>query len=277
MSRSKGLPPVHPDNWQNQLAEKALEFFEYMSESVVSDVLVSRITDDSSHQYVSFSQLITDVSIEEDAIKLFEKAISLFQDNPFFKVHLGRYYSIKKKLTGISMAIKYTDEGIFCSQNYSRLVRGQFAQMKGVVYSRQVNYLVEQGAELETIIEMAVEGVENFRRAVSIAPDFVDGYIPEVRMMCKVFEYIERKTGNFREYVKSNSAHPLSLMQFPIPLTPLSVFQTAISMLFGALVLPASVAKISHQHRSMKLWNCCTTCKPAEELVEDQLIDRLWS
>lgn len=208
MTLSKGLPPVHPDNWQNQLAEKALEFFEYMSESVVSDVLVSRITDDSSHQYVSFSQLITDVSIEEDAIKLFEKAISLFPDNPFFKVHLGRYYSIKKKSTGISMAIKYTDEGIFCSQNYSKLVRGQFAQMKGVVYSRQVNYLVEQGAELETVIEMAVEGVENFRRAVSIAPDFVDGYIPEVRMMCKVFEYIERKTGNFRKYVKSTSAHP---------------------------------------------------------------------
>jgi len=208
MTRPEGLPAMHPDNWQNQLAEKALDFFEHMSEAVVSDVLISRIIDDSSHQYVSFSQLITDVPIEDDAIKLFEKAISLYPDNPFFKVHLGRYYSIQKRLAGIDMAIKYTDEGIFCSQNLSRLARGQFAQMKGVVYSRQVSYLVEQSAEPETVIKMALEGVANFRRAVSIAPDFVDGYIPEVRMMCKVFEYIERKTGNFCEYVKSNDAHP---------------------------------------------------------------------
>ena len=208
MTSSKDSPHVHPDNWQSQLAEKALDFFEHMSEAVVSDVLLSRITDDSSHQYISFSQLIIDVPFEDDAIKLFEKAISLFPDNPFFKVHLGRYYSIQKRSAGFSMAIKYTDEGIYCSQGYSRLPRGQFAQMKGVVYSREVNYLVEQEAEIERVIEMADEGVKNFRRAVSIAPDFVDGYIPEVRMMCKVFEYIDYKTGNFYDYVRSAGAHP---------------------------------------------------------------------
>ena len=208
MTVSKGSRPVHPDNWKNHLAEEALDFFEHMSEAVVSDVLLSRITDDSSHQYLSFSQLISDIPYEEDAIKLFEKAISRYPDNPFFKVHLGRYYSIQKKSAGLSLAIKYTDEGIACSQSYSRLPRGQFAQMKGVVYSREVFNLVEQNAAIERVIEMADDGVKNFRRAVSIAPDFVDGYIPEVRMMCKVFEYIDKKTGNFCDYVKSADAHP---------------------------------------------------------------------
>lgn len=206
--RPKGLPSLHLDNWKSQLAEKVIDFFGYMSENVVNDVLLSRIPDDTTHQYTSFSQLIHDIPFEEDAIKLFEKAISLFPDNPFFKVHLGRFYSIEKKSAGFSMAIKYTDEGICCSQNYSRLVRGQFAQMKGVVYSREVNNLVEQNADIKSIIDMADEGVTNFRRAVSIAPDFVDGYIPEVRMMCKVFEYIDNKTGNVFEYVKSPDAHP---------------------------------------------------------------------
>ena len=208
MSGPKGSPPRHPDNWKNQLAEKALDFFAHMSENVVSDVLLSRVPDDTSHQHISFSQVISDIPFEEDAIKLFEKAISLFPDNPFFKVHLGRFYSIQKKSAGFSMAIKYTDEGICCSQSYSRLARGQFAQMKGVVYSREVNYLIEQNAGIQRIIQMAEEEVTNFRRAVSIAPDFVNGYIPEVRMMCKVFEYIDNKTGNVFEYVKSANAHP---------------------------------------------------------------------
>ena len=205
---SDGSALVHRDNWKNQLADKAIDFFTYMSETVVSDVLLSRITDDKSHQYLSFSQLISDIPFEEDAIKLFEKAISDFPDNPFFKVHLGRYYSIQKRSAGFAMAIKYTDDGIACSHDYSRLPRGQFAQMKGVVYSREVNYLIEKNADIKTIIEMADEGVKNFRRAVSIAPDFVDGYIPEVRMMCKVFEYIDKKTGSFCDYVKSLDAHP---------------------------------------------------------------------
>ena len=205
---SKGPAPTHLDNWQNQLAEKTLDFIEHMSEGVVSNVLLSRIVDDSSHQYVSFSQLIMDIPFEDDAVKVFEKAISLFPDNPFFKVHLGRFYSIKKKSAGFSMAIKYTDDGIRCSPGLPRLKRGQLVQMKGMVYSREVSNLVEQKAEVERVIDMAHEGVENFRRAVRIAPGFVNGYIPEVRMMCRVFEYINYKTGDFYEYVKSAEAHP---------------------------------------------------------------------
>ena len=208
LTSSKDPAPMHLDNWKDHLAEKALDFFEHMSEGVVRDVLLSRIVDDSSHQYISFSQLISDIPIEDDAVKVFEKAISLFPDNPFFKVHLGRFYSIEKKSAGFSMAIKYTDDGISCSQDYSRLVRGQLVQMKGVVYSREVRNLVEQKAEIERVMEMAHEGVKNFRLAVSIAPDFVNGYIPEVSMMCRVFDYINHKTGDFCKYVKSAEAHP---------------------------------------------------------------------
>ncbi len=202
-----GSPSIHSDNWKSRLADKAIEFFTHMSETVVNDVLLSRIPDDASHQYIFFSQLISDIPFEDDAIKLFEKAISLFPGNPYFKVHLGRFYSIQKKSPGFSLAIKHTDEGISCSHNYPPIARAQFTQMKGVVYSRQVNYLVEEKAEIRIIIEMAVEGVKNFRHAVSIAPDFVDGYIPEVRMMCKVFEYIDQETGSFCEYIASPSAH----------------------------------------------------------------------
>lgn len=203
-----GLPQTHPDNWRNQLADKAMICFTHMSEGVVSDMLLSRVTDDNSHQY--FSQLISDIPFDEDAIRLFDKAISLFPDNPFFKVHLGRFYSIKKKSDGFLLAIQYTNEGIACADDHisSRVVRGQFAQMKGVVYSREVHYLAEANAEIATIIEMADDGVKNFRRAVSIAPDLVDGYIPEVRMMVKVFEHIDKTTGSFHKYVRSPNVHP---------------------------------------------------------------------
>ena len=207
-SDDDGAPQTHRDNWRNQLADKAMICFTHMSEGVVSDMLLSRVTDDNSHQY--FSQLISDIPFDEDAIRLFNKAISLFPKNPFFKVHLGRFYSIKKKSDGFLLAIRYTNEGIACADDYpSRVVRGQFAQMKGVVYSREVYYLAEADAEINTIIEQADEGVKNFRRAVSIAPDLVDGYIPEVRMMCKVFEHIDKTTGSFHNYVKSPGVHPL--------------------------------------------------------------------
>lgn len=80
--------------------------------------------------------------------------------------------------------------------------------MKGVVYSREVHNLADNNADIATITKMADEGVKNFRRAVSIAPDLVDGYIPEVRMMCKVFEFIDKKTGSLFKYIKSGDAHP---------------------------------------------------------------------
>lgn len=206
MPGDDGVANIHPDNWRNQLADKAIICFTHMPEAVVCDMLLSRGTDDNSHQ--NFSQLISDIPLEEDAIRLFENAISLFPDNPFFKVHLGRFYSIQKKSAGFVLATKYTNEGIRCADVYpSRVVRGQFAQMKGVVYSREVQYLSEANEEITTIIEMADEAVKNFRRAVSIAPDLVDGYIPEVRMMCKLFEHIDRTTGSFHDYVKSQDAH----------------------------------------------------------------------
>ena len=47
---SKDPVPIHLDNWKNQLAEKALDFFDHMSEEVVNNVLLSRLFDDSSHQ-----------------------------------------------------------------------------------------------------------------------------------------------------------------------------------------------------------------------------------
>ncbi|XP_068710858.1 uncharacterized protein [Montipora foliosa] len=200
----RGLPAIHVENWKSRLAEAAVECFGHMSYTVVSDMLVlSRIPNDSH-----FTQLISDIPFEEDAIKLFERAISVFPDDPFFKVHLGRFYSIQKRSAGLPMAIKYTDEGIYCSQSYPRSTRGQFAQMKGMVYSREVSYLIEQRADIRSIANTAQEAVTNFRRAVSIAPDFVNGYIPEVRMMCNVFDFIDKQTGNLFEYVKSADVHP---------------------------------------------------------------------
>lgn len=213
MPGDDGVSNTHPDNWRNQLADKAIICFSHMPEAVVSGMLLSRGTDDNSHQY--FSQLISDIPFEEDAIRLFENAISLFPDNPFFKVHLGRFYSIQKKSAGLVLAIKYTNEGIRCADDVpSRKVRGQFAQMKGMVYSREVQYLSEANEEITTIIEMADEAIKNFRRAVSIAPDSVDGYIPEVRMMCKLFEHIDRTKGSFHDYVRSQDAHRFIIDEF---------------------------------------------------------------
>lgn len=83
MPDDDGVPNTHPDNWRNQLADKAMICFTYMSEAVVNDMLLSRVTDDNSHR--NFSQLISDIPFDEDAIRLFEKAISLFLTTPSLK------------------------------------------------------------------------------------------------------------------------------------------------------------------------------------------------
>ena len=202
---------VNTANWPKQLAEKAIECISHMPEAVVSDMLLNRVTDEHSHRY--FSPLINDIPDEEDAISVFQKAISVFPDNPFFKVHLGRFYSIEKKIAGFDLAIRYTDEGIQCVQDSaSRTVRGQFAQMKGVVYSRQVSHMISQGFDLAKIIEMAEEGVKYFRRAISLSPDVIDGYIPQVRMLCKLFEHVDRDTeGGLLAYLELPDAAPFIL------------------------------------------------------------------
>lgn len=202
---------IHPDNWVQNIHKEAINFICHMPEKLVSCLLLNRgFTEEKYPDY--FSPLINEIPEEDDAIKVFEKAIDSFPDpdNMFFKVHLGRFYSIKKKAAGFEMAIKYTDEGIDCADygEMSRVVRGQFAQMKGVVYSRQVGYLIRQGADIKEIIDIAEMGVKWFRRAVSICPDMVDGYIPEVSMMCKLFEYVDRVTGSIHDFLLSGGCHP---------------------------------------------------------------------
>lgn len=202
---------VHPDYWIQSIAEKAKEFICHMPEKLVSHLLTARVLTDEKHSEY-FSPLINDIPDDDDAISVFEKAIDVFPDNIFFKVHLGRFYSLKKKAAGFEMAVKYTDEGIDgADSDMSRVVRGQFAQMRGIVCSRQVNYLMTDGVELETMINHASEGCKWFRRAVSICPDMVDGYIPEVRMMCRLFEHIHKTTGSLHRYLQDPECHQFIL------------------------------------------------------------------
>ena len=195
---------INEANWVQNLADEAIDFISHMPEKLVSELLKNR-----PHTY-EFSILIDDIPDDDDVIKVFEKAIECFPNNPHFTVHLGRVYSMKREPTGFEMAILYTDEGIKTAErnNSSKEVRGQFAQMKGVVYSRRVNFLIKEEARINDVIPIAEQGVEWFRRSVSICPDVIDGYIPEVSMMCKLFEYIHKTNKDLYRYLQSSECHP---------------------------------------------------------------------
>ncbi|XP_028518386.1 uncharacterized protein LOC110250398 isoform X2 [Exaiptasia diaphana] len=189
---------INKDNWIQNLANVAIDFISHMPENLVSELLKNRTSTSE------FSPLIDEIPDDDEVIKVFEKAIETFPDNPHFSVHLGRVYSIKKEATGFEMAVRCTDDGIQSADRVfaSREVRGQFAQMKGVVYSRRVSFLIKEEAQVKDIVPFAEEGVDWFRRSVSICPDVIDGYIPEVKMMCNLLEYVHKTEGDLHDYLR---------------------------------------------------------------------------
>lgn len=191
---------INKDNWIQNLADVAIDFISHMPEKLVSELLKNRTSTSD------FSPLIDEIPDDDDVIKVFEKAIETFPDNPHFNAHLGRVYSIKKEATGFEMAVHCTDEAIQSADRVeaSREVRGQFAQMKGVVYSRRVSFLIKEEATVRDIVPFAEEGVDWFRRSVSICPDVIDGYIPEVSMMCRLLEYVHKTTGDLYDYLQTS-------------------------------------------------------------------------
>ena len=98
MSGHNGLPSLHIDNWKSRLAESAVEFIGHMSNTIVSDMLVlCRIPNDSH-----FTQLISDIPFDEDAIKVFERAISLFSRRPIFQSTLRSLLQHSKEISRFS-------------------------------------------------------------------------------------------------------------------------------------------------------------------------------
>lgn len=198
-------------NWQLHLATKTVEFIALMEEDLVSGILLNRIADENT--FKQFSSLVEEISYLEDVVKVFQKAIQAHPCNPFFRAHLGRFYSVKMGIDGFENALKCTDEGILHASEYSKNVRSQLTQMKGIVYKRQVKNKIDKKAPLEEIIILAKEGVDAFTRAVSISPDKMeDNCIPQVRMMCDIFKYINRSfEGGIFAYLKSQKAHAFIL------------------------------------------------------------------
>lgn len=193
-------------NWKSHLADKVIEFIDFMEEDLVTAILLNRISDENT--FKRFSSIVEDIPERQDVIRVFRKAIKIHPDNPFFKAHLGRYYSVMG-IDGFDDARKYTDEGILLASDYSQNVRSQLTQMKGIVYKRQVRNKIERQAPLLEIISLAQEGISAFTRAVSISSENLEGaVIPQVRMMCDIFKYVNRSKGGLFAYMLSEDANP---------------------------------------------------------------------
>ncbi|XP_031555750.1 uncharacterized protein LOC116292548 [Actinia tenebrosa] len=202
---------IHPENWQRNLADKTMEFISYTEEETSKAVLLNRISDEKT--YKRFSSLVEDIPEDEDVVKVFKKAITVHPSNPFFKAHLGRYYSVRRGHEGFDLALKYTDDSILLATGMSRNIRSQLTQMKGMIFKRQVKSQIEKSANLADIVSFAKEGVAAFTRAASISPDRLENcYIPQVRMMCDIFRHIDKDfKGGIFKYLHSNDADPFIL------------------------------------------------------------------
>ncbi|XP_032231202.2 uncharacterized protein LOC5506860 [Nematostella vectensis] len=195
---------INEENWKNKLAEKAIDFVKHMDEKTCSEMLIIR---DDDHAKNFFSALVMDIPVDEDVVKVFEETIAVFPTNPYFKVHLGRYYS-KTMKNGFKDAIKYTNEGIQCAADYRSHVRSRFTQMKGMVYKRHVqNLIYDPSSKLADIISYAEKGIASFKRAVSICQELCEeNYIPLVAMMCQIFKHVDKTQGGLAEYLRSSSS-----------------------------------------------------------------------
>ena len=219
--RKAGSP--EDTGWYTNLGTYCKEFIEEAACSGIADVLENAVIQpmfigsskerDGEH----FTRLVEDIQ-KEDRINIFTTLHNQFPENPHFCSHLARFYSLEEK--DMEKALDYADRAIRLSPNDPLLhhMKGMCLfyiicqRMDLVKRSLKINPQPEP-TELSYITETLLSQAEaEFQKSREIQQsahhDDEYGYIPNIKLLLRVFDFYVLVNGETKQRVIANAKEP---------------------------------------------------------------------
>ena len=179
---------------------------EYL-DKVFKEMFIDRSYIDGEHQ--KFALLINDLEKQSDKIKVFEKLISLYPDNPHYYNHLGRLEIYDEQNLQFDKAIVNLNKALTIAKekNYNRVPH---LTTLGCIYSKKVisdlnGYEKNVKQLLDTILVDFGNASDCFFKARMIKENSSYAYFPNILMICNVVKKITKVTGNNLETLLKDS------------------------------------------------------------------------
>lgn len=209
--------------WLDNLGIYCKDFIEEAAHSDVADYLENDLIQpmfigsskerDGDH----FTRLVEAIR-KEDRINVFVALHDQFPDNPHFCSHLARFYSLEEK--NMEKALEYADRAIRLSPNDPLL-----HHMKGMCFFYIIGERIETvkrnfkanlhptQEELSYITENLLSQAEaEFQKSREIQQrahhDDEYGYIPNIKLLLRVFDFYVMITGETKRHVISTAKDP---------------------------------------------------------------------
>ena len=139
-----------------------------------------------------YSDLMNDIITKEGKERIFQQLVNSYPEEPHFKAHLARHYSLKNK--NFELALEYINKAISLSEakgNEDALLY----HMKGDCLRRQANNLMEE-VSTEEIGEENIDSLKSYIREAAIQFEKVRelnnssyGYIAHIQMLIKIVDF----------------------------------------------------------------------------------------
>jgi tetratricopeptide (TPR) repeat protein len=168
------------------------------------DVLGTERVASPTLQY--FSQLLQDIPSSEGRLETLKRLTQLYAEEAHFWAHLGRFYA--SQLQDYDQALKSIEQAISLTNAEDPVLH----HMKGMAIRYQINSLVAEKSEIQTVVNFAKVASSAFEEARKLRPDDEHGYISEVQLLAKILDYAgtQHKNG-ILSYLATSSVDPFLL------------------------------------------------------------------
>lgn len=209
---SKGF--ADPRNWTTRLASVGIDFAEFCKSSreiqpeelrtLVERVFVYRGDSDIAAQGAngdSFSALANDIPGNEGKLRLFQRLVEIYPDQPHLWAHLGRFYSIG--LHRLEPALEAIDKAIELDGDDNVLHHMRGMALRNAVYV-DLNGILPETA----IVEKAKQASVSFANARRLNFQDEHGYVSEVQLIIRVLDKLSVRSNQKAVQVAAKSSDP---------------------------------------------------------------------
>jgi tetratricopeptide (TPR) repeat protein len=138
----------------------------------------------------SFSQLLQDIPSPEGRLETLRQLTQLYAEEAHFWAHLGRFYA--SQLKNYTQALECIEQAISLTNSKDHVLH----HMKGMAIRYQINNLVAEKSEIQTVVDSAKVASSAFEEARKLSPDDEHGYISEVQLLAKLLDYAGTQHAN---------------------------------------------------------------------------------
>jgi hypothetical protein len=143
-----------------------------------------------------FANLIEDIPSNAGRVEVLRELTTCFPEEAHFHAHFARFLAMTmhdfedaRREAGLATNLKENDPTIY--------------HVQGMICRYEITSLIEERRDIDAIIPIARDGQVFFEKARSLRPDLEHGYISEIQMLIRVFDYAKHD----REFANVISDH----------------------------------------------------------------------